>query len=195
MKWLKWIGIPLAAVVLLLAVIPFFISVNDYIPQIEKAVSDRLKEPVKIQSLRLVMLPVPHLTIDGITVGKSQDLTVGKVTVTPDLWSLLGATKVVRNIEIDKLVLTQAGLEKIPLWTASDKPDEPAAVRVEKIKLDDVVLKLATATFGPFDARLSMTGAGSLENASVESRDGKLKALVKPQEKDKYSIDAHAKSW
>jgi len=195
MKWLKRIGIALGVLLLLLAVVPFFISVNDYIPQIEKAASERLKEPVKIQSLRLAFLPLPHLTIDGIVVGKSQDLTLGKVTVTPDLWSLLSATKVVRSIEIDKLVLTQAVLDKIPLWIGSDKADQPAAVRVGSVKLDDAVLKLAKTSFGPFDARLAMTGAGALESASIENRDGKLKAVIKPHQNDKYAIDVSGKGW
>ena len=195
MKWLKRIGIAFGVLVLILVAVPFFISVNDYIPQIEEAASERLKDPVKIEKLRLAFLPLPHLTIDGITVGKTQDLTLGKVTVTPDLWSLLGSPKVIRSIAIDKLVLTQAGLDKIPVWMKPDKPDEPAAVRVESIKLDDALLKLAKTTFGPFDARLSMNGEGALEDALLESRDGKLKAVIKPQGKEKYLIDAAAKSW
>ncbi len=195
MKWLKCVGIAFGVLVLILAAVPFFISVNDYIPQIEEAASERLKDPVKIEKLRLAFLPLPHLTIDGITVGKTQDLTLGKVTVTPDLWSLLGSPKVIRSIAIDKLVLTQAGLDKIPMWMKPDKPDEPAAVRVESIKLDDALLKLAKTTFGPFDARLRMNGEGALEDALLESRDGKLKAVIKPQGKEKYLIDAAAKSW
>ncbi|HKA42154.1 MAG TPA: AsmA family protein [Burkholderiales bacterium] len=194
MKWLKRIGLPVAALLLLLAIVPFFISVNDYIPQIEKAASERLKDPVKIESLRLTLLPLPHLTVGGVTVGKA-DLTTGKVTVTPDLWSLLGSPKVIRKIDIDKLILTQAGVEKIPQWTRSDKPDEPPAVRVESIMLDDAVVKLEKTTVGPFDARLRMSSAGGLEEALVEYRDGKLKAIITPQGKDKYSIDADAKSW
>jgi uncharacterized protein involved in outer membrane biogenesis len=194
MKWLKRIGIPLGVLVLILAVVPFFISVNDYIPQIEKAASERLKEPVKIEKLSIALLPLPHLTVDGITVGKTQDLTVGKVTATPAFWSLFSTPKVIRSLEIDKLVLTQAGLDKIPAWTKSDKPDEPAAVLVQSIKLDDATLKLAKSAFGPFDARLVLT-RGGLENASIETRDGKLKAIVKPDGKEKYLIDANAKSW
>ncbi len=196
MKWLKRIGLIVGVLVLLLAAIPFFISVNDYIPQIEKAASERLKEPVKIEKLRLAFLPVPHLTVDGITVGKTADLSVGKVTVTPDLWSLLGSTKVIRTLEIDKLIITQQGMDKVPLWLGTDpESKEPAAVRVESVKLDDATLKFAKATFGPFDARLRLTGTGLLDEASITGRDGKLKAVIKPHEKDKYLVDAAAKSW
>lgn len=89
MKWLKRLGIVLGVIVLILAAIPFFISLDDYIPQIEKEVTAKLKEPVNIKSLRASLLPLPHVTVDGITVGKTEDIKVGKVNVTPDLLSLL----------------------------------------------------------------------------------------------------------
>ncbi len=48
MKWLKRLGIVVFILVLLLGALPFLISVDDYRPQIEKAVADKLKEPVKL---------------------------------------------------------------------------------------------------------------------------------------------------
>src|SRR6185295_3053884 len=88
MKWLKRIGMGLGVVVLALAVIPFFVSLNDYIPRIEKAASEKLKEPVKIENLKLALLPVPHVSIHGMTIGDGGMVTVGRITLIPDLWSL-----------------------------------------------------------------------------------------------------------
>ncbi|MGH8661897.1 MAG: AsmA-like C-terminal region-containing protein [Burkholderiales bacterium] len=198
MKWLKRIGLVVGALLLALAVVPFFISLDDSIPTIEREVSARLKEPVTIGSLRVAGLPLPHLTISGITVGRAQDIKVGKVTVTPDLWTLLDDTKVIKSIEIDGLVLTQKAIEKIPAWIPADakagQPSRPPAVRLEAIKLDDAVIKLEKTTFGPFDARLSLSHDGNLESISVTSRDGALKASVKPQQSS-YLIDASARAW
>jgi len=198
MKWLKWIGVALGVILLILAVVPLFISLDDFIPTIEKEVSARLKAPVKVGSLRAGGLPLPHVTVSGITVGKTGDITVGKVTVTPDLWSLLGDTKVIRSIEIDGLVLTQKAVDRIPAWTRSTAkpgaPVQPPAVRIGSIRLDDAVVMLQKATFGPFDARLSLTGDGDLESASIVNRDGKLKANIKP-DRANYLIDVSAKSW
>ena len=198
MKWLKWIGVVLGVIVLILAAVPFFISLDDYIPRIEQEISARLKEPVKIGSLKASGLPLPHVTVGGVTVGKTEDIKVGKVTVTPDLFSLLGSTKIIKSIEIDGLVLTQKAIDKIPAWTKTDAkpgaPAQPPAVRVESIKLDDAVVKLQKATFGPFDAKLSLTGDGNLESASIVNRDGKLKAVIKP-ERSNYLIDVSAKGW
>lgn len=197
MKWLKVCGGIVVALIVALAAIPFFISLDDYIPRIEQEVSARVREPVKIGSLRAAGLPLPHLTVGGITVGKTGDIKVGKVTVTPDLWSLAGATKVIRSIEIDGLVLTQRAVDSIPAWIAPAKPGtpaEPLAVRVESIKLDDAVVRLEKATLGPFDARLNLAGDGSLVNASFENRDGKLKAYIKP-DGARYLVEANAKGW
>jgi uncharacterized protein involved in outer membrane biogenesis len=97
--------------VLALAAIPFFIRLDDYIPRIEQEVSARIREPVKIGSLKASGLPLPHVTVSGITVGKTQDIKVGKVSVTPDLWSLAADTKVIKTIEIEGLVLTQRAID------------------------------------------------------------------------------------
>lgn len=198
MKWLKRSAIVIGVLLVVLVALPFFISLNDYIPQIEKEVSARLKEPVTISSVRAAAVPLPHVTVDGITVGKSGDIKVGKVTVTPDLWSLLGSTKVIKSIEIKSLVLTQKAIDKIPVWTKSDaKPgtsQPPAPVRVESIRLDDAVIKLDKTSFGPFDARVRLNSRGEPEDASITTQDGKLKAMIKP-DKSNYLIDATAKSW
>ena len=198
MKWIARAGLILVAVALLLAIVPFFISLDDYIPAIEREVSARLKEPMKIGGLRAAGLPLPHLTISGIRVGKTDDIKVGKVTVTPDLWSLLDATRVIKSIEIDGLVLTQQAIDRIPAWIPADaksgQPSQPPAVRVEAIKLDDAVIKLEKATFGPFDARLRLSNDGNLESISILTRDGTLKAVVKPQQSG-YLIEASARGW
>src|SRR5262249_39261247 len=125
--------------------------------------------------------------------GQGGMLTVGKVVVAPQLTSLLGTPKVLRSIEIEKLVLTQQAIDHIPLWTKTD-PNQPAAVRVESVRLDDAIVKLDKASFGPLDARVSLNDAGNVETALVTTQDGKLKAQVKP-EKGKLAINASAKSW
>lgn len=198
MRWLKRIIARLGVIILILAAVPFFITLDDYIPAIEEEVSARLREPVKIGRLRVAGLPLPHFMVRGVTVGATEDIKVGAVTVTPDLRSLLETTRVIRSIEISGLVLTQNAVGRIPAWipleVKATGSSQPPAVRVEAIKLDDVVLKLEKATLGPFDAQLSLTQDGALGIASIVSRDGNLKALVKPQHAS-YLVEIHAKKW
>jgi uncharacterized protein involved in outer membrane biogenesis len=198
MKWLRWGGLVLGVIILILAVVPFLISFDDAIPRVEREISARIKEPVKIAGLRAGGLPLPHVTVTGITVGRTGDIQVGEVTITPQLMSLLGATKVIRSIDIENLVVTQKAIDRIAALTQSDAkpgaPPEPPAIRVESIRLDGAVVKLEKASFGPFDARLSLDGGGNLETALLATRDGKLRARVKP-EGGRYLIDADARDW
>lgn len=197
MKWIERVLIALAALLAIAVVLPFFISLDDYIPRIEAAVSARLKEPVSIRSIRFAALPLPHVTVEGITVGKADDIKVGKAMLTPDLFSLLRTTRVIRTIEIDSLVLTRKAIDRIPAWARPDAakpPQAPPQFRVGSIRVENAVVRFEMTDFGPFDMHVRLDGKGEPEDASITTRDGKLKALIKP-DKSKYLIDASARSW
>ncbi len=197
MKWLKRSLIALALLLAIVAAVPFLITLDDYIPRIEKEVSAKLKEPVTIKSIKFGTLPLPHITVDGIAVGKTEDIKLGKVTVTPDLFSLFSATKVIKSIELKSLVLTQKAIDKIPAWSKADgarSPAQPPLARIESIRLDDALVKLDKASFGPFDARVNLDSKGEPVDALITTQDGKLKASIKP-DKLNYLIDASAKAW
>ncbi|HET9664540.1 MAG TPA: AsmA-like C-terminal region-containing protein [Burkholderiales bacterium] len=194
MKWLKRGAIAFGMVLALLALLPFFFALDDYIPHIEREASAKLKEPVSIQSIRASVLPVPHLTVKGIAVGRTRDVKIGRITMTPDLWSLLGTVKTIRMIEVDELVLNQAALERIPLWAKPDGSKGPALIRIGSIRLEGAVVVLGKTNFGPFDAHIRMSAAGEPQDVVISTRDGALKATIKPDGKN-YLIDAAAKSW
>jgi uncharacterized protein involved in outer membrane biogenesis len=197
MTWLKRILLALAVLIALAAALPLFISLDDYIPKIEQEASARLKQPVTIKSIRFAALPLPHVVVSGITIGNTNDLTLEKATLTPALLSLLQSTRVISSVEIDSLVVTRKAIDTLLALAAADdaKPPQAQPVRVERIKFDNVVLKLDKTDFGPFDARIRLDGAGKPEDASVTTRDGKLKALIKPDQKSAYLIDVSAKAW
>ena len=58
MKWFKRIAIVVGVLLAILIALPFFVTLDDYIPQIEKEVSAKLKEPVSIKSIRFTALPL-----------------------------------------------------------------------------------------------------------------------------------------
>jgi len=196
MKWPKRILIALAVLIALVALLPLFVSLDDYIPRIENEASARLGQPVSIKRIKLAALPWPHVTVEGIRLGQSDELTLGQVKLTPELLSLLQATRVISSVEIDSLMVTRKAIDMILAMAASAaaEPSEPQAVRVERIRLENVVLKLDKTDFGPFDARLNLNAMGKPEDISVTTRDGKLKATITP-DKSNYLIDVSAKAW
>jgi len=204
MKWLKRISITLALLLILALALPFFITLDDYIPIIEKTASEKLHEPISIASIRFAALPMPHVTIEGVTVGKSKDVEVGKVTVTPDLFSLWQPIRVIKRIEIDTLTLTQQGISKMPHWADSLKDEsdvaEPQLFRVEGIQLSNAQVTIGKTGLGPFDALVSLDSKGEPTEVAITTQDGKLEVLIKPDlakhpDKPSYLVEASAKAW
>lgn len=200
MKWVKRIGIAVALLVALLAALPFVISIDDYRPRIEQELSARLKEPVSIARLRAHFLPTPHATAQDIAIGKTGDVKVAKLVIAPELWSLLGDTRVIRYVELSGVQLTQAGIDKLTALGKTDPkvdpkaPPKPSAVRVSRVNIEDATVHFGKASFGPFDAKVALNDSGAPEQLAIATRDGKFTANIKPGG-GQYAIDLLAKSW
>jgi len=193
MKWLKRILIALVPLLALAAALSYFISLDDYIPQIEKALSARLNEPISIKRLRLIALPQPHVSVSGITIGTGDDIKLDQVRVTPALFSLLQSVKVIKSIEIDSPSLTLKAAGRIPAWSKPDT-DTPPQVRVQKLRVNSALLVFDESSFGPFNAGVSLDDQGEPVDMSMTTQDGKLKVAIK-RVQAKYLIDASAKAW
>lgn len=197
MKWLKRLLVALALLLTAALVLPLFVSLDDYIPRLEKEASARLQVPVAIDSIRLRLLPLPHVTVNGIRVGTTDDISLGKVRLTPALLSLLQTTKVIKSIEIDSAHLTQKAIGMIAAWRQSEaarSPDERPRVRVESIVLRDATVIFGNTRFGPFDVQVSLGANGEPAESLLTTQDGKLKAVIKPGQAN-YLLEASAKGW
>ncbi|MBI2311326.1 MAG: hypothetical protein HYU77_02345 [Betaproteobacteria bacterium] len=193
MKALKWLAVAFVILLALAVALPFLIPLGTYIPVIEKQASGKLKEPVKVGTLRSAFFPVSQLTIGNIAVGRGPDIQVKSVSVVPDLASLFGAVKVLRVIELDGVTVTQDALAKIPVWTKGD--GSPAAVAVRRITFSDVTLKLKQGPLGPFEGEVRLAAAGGLEQARLQTTDGKAKLTAQPEKQDRYAVQLNARNW
>lgn len=192
MKWLVRIGLVLAALVAVAALVPFFVTLDDYVPVIEKEISARLREPVSIDALHASMLPVPHVRVEGIAIGTDKDIKLGRLTLQPDLWSMLGRHKVIRKVEVEDIALSQRSLGSLVALAHRDAG--AGTLSVHRIRLSNAVLKLDQSSFGPFDAEIEVGSDGRRGNVTAALRDGTLEARISPQERD-FAIEISAKSW
>jgi hypothetical protein len=193
MKWLKRVLIAIGLLLAMAVALPFFISPNDFIPEIEHAASDSFKQPVTINSVSFAALPVPHVTIEGIRVGSAGDIRPGKVRVIPELLSLLQPVWVFKSVEIESLALRHDGLDRILAWSRSN-PVKPLRIKVENILIDQLLLYSGESSLGPFEARIRVGSNGVAGNASISSHDGKFRMLIQPEQAN-YMINASAKAW
>ena len=196
MKWFKRI---LLAFILLLAcavALPFLVPLDRYIPQIEKQASAAIRHPVSIKHVRLVALPLPHVTLTGIAVGRRGNFELGSLRVTPDLLSLLQPVKAIRSIELDGLLITQEGLESALALAGKGSSGTPQEVpfRIENIRVRNAQIAFGKTHFGPFGARVYFDEKGVPARVALATQDGKLKAGVRFG-KAQYRIDASATGW
>ncbi len=191
-KWTKRLFIIL---VVFLAVIglPFLIPLNTYIPEIEKLAREKLQEPVKIGSLRLSLVPLPHVALHGITIGAQQEVKIDSIKVSPGLGSLFSSVKILRNIELDKVFISTDMLGKMPVWFKSDS--SPQTVRIEKIGLNHVTLESPSMVLPLFSVAVNMNSDGDLRNVLLASDDGKLKLDAIPGSGSNFDLKLAAQQW
>jgi len=189
-RWYFGAGIAVA----LLLVIPFVLPLGGFIPKIERVASEQLKAPVKIESLRLFFLPLPHLSIEGISVGEKPFLQVQKVHVTPRLTSLFSEQKVIREISLRGVEMNQQLIAMASAWASQPGSGGPAPVRVERIEVRDANVDFTDFKLSQADVILELTPEGGLAQAQVHADKGHVIGTLVPQGKD-FALKLLAKNW
>ena len=193
MRWLKISAFLLGFVLLLALVLPYLLPLNRYLPQIQKIASDKLGEPVEIAELRLALLPLPSVTLKGITLGKSPMTPIGAVTVRPDLGSLLSDVKVLRAVEIEGVTLNQALIDIITVL-ATRPSAGPQTILVKRIKLSAIQLDLDALQWGPLRADITLDDRG-VSALVAGSEDKHFNLSLIPSEKGGQLLKIEAKNW
>jgi hypothetical protein len=189
-RWYLGAGIAVALVL----VVPFVLPLGRLIPEIERVASEQLKAPVKIESLRLFLLPLPHLSIEGISVGRKPFLQVQKVQVTPRLTSLFSEQKVIREISLRGVVMNQQLISKASAWASHPGSGGPAPVRVERIEIRDANIDFTDFKLRQADVDLELTPEGGLAQAQVRADQGHVIGTLVPRGKD-LALNLSAHNW
>lgn len=183
-------GIGIAA----LLALPFLLPLGLFIPELELIASEQLKAPVKVESLRLFFLPLPHLTVNGIVVGKKPFLEVRKVVITPQWTSLFSRPKVISEIRLEGVVIGQALIAKATNWAARSGAAGTSAVRVERIELTDAFVNLTEFKMRDIDLDLKLAADGGLVRAEVRADRDRLKVTLVPRGRE-FDVDIAAHGW
>ena len=89
--------VPLVAAV---TTLPSVIPLSHFIPDVERTISQRIRQPVSIKQLRFFVLPTPHLRASTVSIGRNGLLEVDAVTIYPTISTLFSDTKVIREVEV-----------------------------------------------------------------------------------------------
>jgi uncharacterized protein involved in outer membrane biogenesis len=183
-------GSLLGAVLLLAAAaaVPFLLPLSHFIPGLEREAAAKLGQPVAIGDLELHLIPRPKLVARGIRIGRGAEVTIGELEIVPDVGSLVSGPLTVRviraaHVEVQESVLRPG--RKLP------EAGQGRPITVERVVLQDVTLHHATLKPPRFDAEVELGDGLRLVQARVESRDGSMRLLVRPQGAFTFT----AKNW
>ena len=189
-RWYLGAGIAVA----LLLVIPFVLPLGRLVPELERIASEQLRAPVKIESLRLFLLPLPHLAIEGITVGKQPFLQVQNVQVVPSLTSLFSEQKVIRKIRLRGVLMNQRLIAKASTWASMPASGGPAPVRVERIEVRDANIDFTQFKLSQIEVMLDLSPEGGLAQAQVRADQGSVTGTLVPRGRE-FTLDLSAQNW
>jgi len=184
--------ISLVALILLPLVLLQVMSLNIFIPPIEKLASDRMGEPVSIHSMRASLWPAPHLRLDGVTIGKLRDIKIPTVRLMPELAAFFGETKTIKAIEVESLTLNQDALSRVIDWVGPG--DSAEKIQVRRIAVKTATIEVKGIPLPPLEADVALAGTGKFERANIRSTDKKIEVAITPKN-DGFEVNIAANDW
>ncbi len=194
MRWLKRLLIVLLALLMLAMVAVYLTPMDTYVPEVERALGEQLHEPVSIQHLRIAVLPLPHLELQGMRLGGQEGIAARSINVEPDLHALLTGEMVVRRILVQDGTASLAQVRKLA-GLFNNAPAAAQRVTVRELQLSGMSLLTPGVTLGPIEGKLEFARAGELERVWFAMDEQKITAVLLPLPGQRFSVKVQAHGW
>jgi hypothetical protein len=157
--------------------------------------SIKLGSPVKMEGLRLLFLPLPHLRLDDVRVGKGE-VSASRISVYPQLTSLFSQPRVVRLVEVEGLLVNEGA---VGVLKRRSDDGGPSSITVRRIRLRDARPQMKGQSFGAWDAEVDLEDvppAGlRIARAELKSADAGLVAHLVSSGDHRWNIDIEGRDW
>lgn len=167
--WGKLLAAALVALPVLGLALIHVMSFDSRIPQLEKAASMQLLQPVRIATLHASLFPLPHWRLGGVVVGEGGQIKAPQIRLAAGLGSVFGGDMTFESLEVESPVFNEEGLA----WLLFGKPQgqgaKPGRVNVVNAKLDSPSISLPA-----FAVKAETGGDGVWRKMTIESADKAL---------------------
>lgn len=194
MKWLKRLLVGLLALLLIAMVAVYLTPLDTYVPEVEQALGGQLHDQVSIQHIRIVALPLPHLELQGVRLGKQDGIAAQSVRVELDLPNLFVGKKVINRIVVKDGTASYAEVRKLVAWFNSTT-DLVRIVEVRELQLSGMSLLTPDMRLGPVEGKVEFTQNGKLERAWFAMNEQKATAILLPLPDQHFSVKLRASAW
>jgi hypothetical protein len=177
-----FVGLPVLGVLALQ-----FVPLTRYVPEVERALSEHLKQPVKLGSLRYVLLPTPRVVLQGLAIGPDADVRAERIEAHASPWALWARPVHFRTVDVRNAVIAPAALATLPSWLAGGGSD----LRVSSLQLSNLRVDVPGAAIAPFNGEISFEPNGTIDGAVLANDNLKIRLTPGPQGAD-LRLDANA---
>ncbi len=137
--------------------------------RLSTALSAHFQDDVIIATSRVSVFPNPHLIIERVSMGKTQDVNVEIGRAYMDLGAIFGNRFVIQRMELDGVTFTENALARAGKWSA--KSESKKEIEIGSITLRDVKFSIAGLKLEPFDAEVTYDAAGALTKVAAKTKD------------------------
>ena len=163
-----------------------FTSLNGYIPEAQRALSQRLNQPVTITKLQYVLLPTPRLVLEGVTVGAGPAIRAQRVEARVLPLAALAGPRHFDRVDVHGATIDAAMLATVPAWTGGRSAD---AVHVDRLRVTEATLNLPGVNLGAIEGNVEFASNGTVKEAAFTSPKAKLELTPRP-EGVRFAFDA-----
>ncbi|MGZ8263089.1 MAG: hypothetical protein ACXW2I_02860, partial [Burkholderiales bacterium] len=165
-----------------------FAPLDGYIPEAERAIADRLNQPVKIASVRYVLLPSPRLILQGLSIGTAQGIRADRIEAYAWPFAVLGEPKRFSRVEATNVSIDPAMLVTLPSWTGGRSA---SAVHVSRLHVTNLRLNVPGADLAPLEGEVTFAPNGTVNEALLTNDN--LKITLSPRSGSMVlKVDANA---
>ena len=187
----KTLFISIGALFVLLLVAVHFLNLTVLIGPIERLATSTIKSPVRIAAVNASLWPTPHLVLESVTIGKTSEVKVSKVHISPVLATIFEDTKELDTLEFDTATLEPATLAQTGEWLGNAQSSKQVIfkeIAFNKIKLQAPDLDLKT-----FNGTIKLTD-NQVEHIALRDESRRMHAKITPVTNG-YRVTIEATDW
>ena len=174
----RLLALGVAALVVLAVVLVQVIPLGAVNLRLANSLAEWLHDDVSSGSLKVALLPRPHVRIENLSLGKAFDAKAASGKLYMDLATLFGDRFVIDTLELSDVTIAADALPRALKWV--DSEGRGKGIEIGKIALRRVKIEVSGVVLEEFDADLKLDKSGKVIQASARARDGKWNLDVAP---------------
>lgn len=198
MRVLRWALAGALVIVAAVIAAPFLVPLKELTPQLGELASMQLGHRVRLADLRLSLWPKPGAVARGVRIGKANEILIDELRLSVAPLSLLDEVPVIEEIRARTVSLDEAGLAIIrglSRRAAQTPAAKPAGWRIARVVVEDVALLHPTLRLKPFDLALELGAENGLDQATLTTRDGAFRLVMRPRDAGDIALEVEARNW